>query len=522
MRLPHKQALVEDQHFSPASILFAVLIALSLTPLLTPNSLFSRATAKTPQLETGNSQTKVAAQSQPAPSIEIPDAPHRLNAPHWSAEDGFTTIIYVRNVHVSRTITARLSLVLGHRILPLPETHIDSLQTVAIDVSKALTENGESVEQSGAAFIDFEAESAGAISAYAQVLDTNKSLGLYFAFIPNGTFAPPGPLDGVAWYFSKNVDAFVALQNTTETTTTVIPTIFNAGETVSLGRRRLKPHQAITIKLPPPRSNGNKTDFHSAGVRLEHNGNPGAVVAQGWLLDKTIGFSTTFAFRPASNCDCSSDTQHLHGTGIEIGFSGAMGTTFSPFLAAYNRSAQPLTITPVFKYFAEGRSKKVALPLISLDAQQSVLVNLRDHQENGIIPSWVEVGSIDLQYKGEAGALVAELESIDESGSMISKTALTCRGNRDLYMPFWRTDANWQSFVTLENIAGEENDVEITISYPGGVYQLNRKLAAGEMTKVSINELQQLQEADQRADEFPQMRRWGALISGAEILPTVL
>lgn len=80
MRLPHKQPLAEDQHCSPASKLFAVLIALSLTALLTSNTLFSRATrAKAPQLETGNSQTKEAAQSQPAPSIEIPDTPHRLS-----------------------------------------------------------------------------------------------------------------------------------------------------------------------------------------------------------------------------------------------------------------------------------------------------------------------------------------------------------------------------------------------------------------------------------------------------------
>lgn len=235
-------------------------------------------------------------------------------------------------------------------------------------------------------------------------------MGLYFAFIPNGAFAPSGPLDGVAWYHSENVDAFVALQNTTETATTVIPTILISGEAISLGRRQLKAYEAVTIKLPSPKFNGDKNDLHSAGVRIEHDGSLGAVVAQGWLLDKRIGFSTTFAFRLTSNCECSSDTQHLHGTGVDIGFSAAMGTTFSPFLAAYNRSAQPLTISPVFKYFAKGRSEKVALPLISLDPQQSALVNLREHQENGIIPSWVEVGSIDLQYKGEASALVAELE----------------------------------------------------------------------------------------------------------------
>jgi len=38
--------------------------------------------------------------------------------------------------------------------------------------------------------------------------------------------------------------------------------------------------------------------------------------------------------------------------------------------------------------------------------------------------------------------------------------------------------------------ASKENDVEITISYPGGKYILEKKVGAGQTVIVSINDLQ--------------------------------
>src|SRR5262245_34986928 len=50
------------------------------------------------------------------------DDPHRIFAPHWSTEGSFITTIYIRNVHINRTITARLSLILERRTITLPWT----------------------------------------------------------------------------------------------------------------------------------------------------------------------------------------------------------------------------------------------------------------------------------------------------------------------------------------------------------------------------------------------------------------
>ncbi len=128
-----------------------------------------------------------------------------------------------------------------------------------------------------------------------------------------------------------------------------------------------------------------------------------------------------------------------------------------------NRSSKPLKINPVFSYNNEGKVERVTLPPMEIRAKESAIVNLLDYQESGLIPSTVQMGDVDLQYEGEAGALIAELNSIDQNGTFVSPVPLICKGGRDITMSYWRTDGDWHSSVTLANIASEANDNEDTV-----------------------------------------------------------
>ena len=134
-------------------------------------------------------QSKGTAQEEQTPGSKMDrqrlDKPQTIFAPRWTSEDGFQTAVYIRNVHVERTVTA---VAFSYSRSPhnnLPPIRVDSLQTVSIDVGKALADNGEKVEQSGSAIIEFDAEASGQINAYAQMLDTAKSLSFSFPFIPD-------------------------------------------------------------------------------------------------------------------------------------------------------------------------------------------------------------------------------------------------------------------------------------------------------------------------------------------------
>jgi hypothetical protein len=438
---------------------------------------------------------------------------HRTFAPYWSNEDALTTI-FIRNIDIRQGVSARLSLILKHRTVTLPQTYIDSLQTISIDLAQALIGIGERPGQSGGAYLEFEAESDSALVAYAQVLNADKGLIFNFPFLSGRTPAMPGgptypgPLEAVAWYLNKKTDAFVALQNTTDKPATTTVTMFVSGRAISLGQRQLRPLEVTTIKLPSPYGPGPEDGPRSTGVRVEYKGEPGAVEAEGWVVNEETGFSAAITFhKKAGDCHCPDGARHLYGTGIAIG-EGAMmgmvpGATFSPYLATRNRSSARITVNPVFSYQVGEQVERVTLPPLSLSPQDSALLDLRQYQLDGLIPAAVNDGSIDLRYEGEAGALIAELASVDQGGSFVSPVPLTCNGQRLAEMAFWRTDGDWHGSVSLLNVAAEQMRVEVKIIYPGGVYEIEKTIAPGATAMVSVNDLQQSQEPDGEGRTIP-------------------
>ena len=321
-------------------VAFFLFVSLVFTPILLPVEDSTVSAQNEPQEHSSGHQ-----------ALEIEKKPQRVFAPHWTTEATYSTMLYIRNVHVAQAVIAKVSLILDHHTIILPGILVDSLQTVALDLKKALQESGEAAEQSGGGVIEFEAESAGAINAYAHVLDITRSLSFSFPFIEDGSPASV-PLDAVAWYYSKDTDALVALQNTTDVEISASMTIFVSGRPIDLGKNHLKPHEVVILKVASPAELQNENGPRSAGVRVECDGNPGAVVAQGWVVDESIGFSAPFAFHPRSNCGCSIDTQHKYGASIMIG-KGGMSLPppgFSPYLVMSNSSEKPLTISPVFSY----------------------------------------------------------------------------------------------------------------------------------------------------------------------------
>ena len=268
----------------------------------------------------------VLAKAPSAGPNEPPIKPQRVYLPHWSNEDGFSTTIFIRNVNIQSAVNAKLSLILDRRTLTLASINIPALQTVPVDIAQALIAQGELDKQSGGAVIDFDASSAGSVNAYAQVLDTSKSLSLSLPFMESAT-SVAGPLEAVAFCYSKKTDGYVALQNTTDAAVTVTPIAVYASQTVNLGQQQIPAHQRLTIKLPTaPGATGNSGAF-SVGLRVASSGGAGAIVAQGWAVEKNAGFAVPFAFHLPGGCNCTGETQHLYGAGVAIGAGAMMGMT---------------------------------------------------------------------------------------------------------------------------------------------------------------------------------------------------
>ena len=128
---------------------------------------------------------------------------------------------------------------------------------------------------------------------------------------------------------------------------------------------------------------------------------------------------------------------------------------------------------------------------------------LRHSQLVGLIPQSVSVGSIDLEYESESGGLVAEVTSVDLTGFYASPVPLVCSGKSAWHMSYWRTDGDWDSLLHIQNISENENNVEVTISYPNGLYILQKQLRAGELAVISVKDLQLTQTPDKNGNTIP-------------------
>lgn len=434
--------------------------------------------------------------------IDRPLSTHRVYLPYWRIDDGFQSRIYIRNVNVRRSLVATLSLVTKTRTISFPQIELEPAHTFSVDVTQALLTATPHSGQ-GSAFIDFSAESIGAINAFAQIINPSTSIALSFPF-QRADPAAEKELNAVAWYLDQSTDVFVSIQNTSTRMLTVFPSVYGSRE-MQLDRVTLKPSEAKTVKFPQTKENDSQQYPRSVGVTIKHDGAAGALISQGWATNERRGFSTGFSFVSRSGCLCTQGQKnHLYGTGVPIGSSSMMGgAVFEPVIALRNVSAGHLTVLPSFSYFNDGKSNKVSLPSVTLAPQESTVRVLRQSQLAGLIPPSVSVGTIDLEYESESGGLLAEVASVDLTGFYTSPVPLVCGGKPAWHMSYWRTDSNWDSLLHVQNISEKESNVEITISHPSGLYILEKQLRGGELAVISVKELQLAQTPDKNGNVIP-------------------
>lgn len=298
--------------------------------------------------------------------IERPISAYRVYLPYWRTDGGFYSKIYMRNVSVRRSMVVSLSFVTLYDTTKLSRMKIGPAQTISVDVAEALLANSKPGLNEGSAFIDFSAESPGAINAYAQIVNERESIALSFPFQRESGIG--GPLEAVAWAYDWDTDIYISIQNTSKNTIKARPILLAGSRQVILQHVKLKALEATTLKLPRVDWSNEEEFPRSFGLTIEQNNDRGGLVAQGWATNPTRGFSTGFSFSPQATCKCGPGRKHnMYGTGVAIGPSPMMGdAVFEPLLILRNVSADNLSVTPGFSYMAGDVPQKVTLPGLTL------------------------------------------------------------------------------------------------------------------------------------------------------------
>ena len=422
-----------------------------------------------------------------------------IAAPYWSVDNGFVSTIEMKNYHVTDplTITPILYPVDGPEIVLTPVT-LNPSETKLLNINDALASSGKHFTV-GAAELRCNQLTEGVFGANLTVLNASRSLIYNFQFrLPEMS----SRLEGLWWFYDKNTDGFVAVQNTSDKNVTVVPTLYVRERPYHLDLLQLGPHKTKIIELRRELQKFQPDDVSAGGITLEAS-QSGAVIAGGGLTSPDIGFSAPLRMDDTEMQAMRGKRlgQTLHALGVMIGADDPMMSMglpstarMNPIVNLRNVSRTAIEVTPVFRYQVGNTTKTFALNRIALNAQQVQRIDLLPYWQSKQIPSSVSSGSLELSYTGKSGSLMASVSSVDQTGSYVFDAKIDNKLASGFHGEYWSTEGDNNTSITIKNITDKAATAWVTLQYDEGRgdYALPPiVLQAGESHMIDVKMIQQ-------------------------------
>jgi hypothetical protein len=472
----------------------SLLLALLATSFISPLPPSRAAKGRVPKHESQKGEDTSA-----APSTQTEEQPPDviLAAPYWSTADGFVSTIEMKNYHVSNplTVTPVLHLEHGGEIALEPIT-LKPSETRRINLNQVLAKRGQR-ELIGAAEISH--APAGAFGANMTVLNDAKSLIYNFQFrTPDVTTR----LEGLWWFYDEHTDGFVAAQNASNNEITVTPTLYAQERPYRLEPIKLRPHEMTVLRLRQEQLRRlGLEQVREGGISLESSVT-GALVAGGGLVNPNIGFSAPLRMDDPDQLSLNVKRlgQTLHAIGVTIGTDVtdmSMGlppdSRMNPIMNLRNITNEAITVRPVFKYDMDGALQSFALPEVHLNPQQVKRVDLLPFWESGQIFEQANWGSLEINYTGKPGALIASVTSVDQTGTYVFDAKIDNKLAAGFQGEYWSIEGDNDTAITIKNITNKEATCQLSLQYAQGskTYQMQPlTLQPGEARMIMLKELQ--------------------------------
>jgi hypothetical protein len=241
------------------------------------------------------------------------------------------------------------------------------------------------------------------------------------------------------------------------------------------------------------------------GISVRYDGAmPGAILAQGFVLQPATGFSYDLPFTDPATLGSAK----FSGAGIPLGLMGDGAQpryNLSGKLLLRNLSVTPMAVTPAL----QRGSAKTALPQVALLPGESKQVDV----SAGSAPVGDGPIGIELPYTGRPGDLLAQWFSLDDSGSLVVEVPLRSLSPTDRATgsnPFLLTGDS-TSVTYIKNTGDTVSHVLAYIQHgggpatPGGQYMIGLKeIQPGETIAIDIRKLRDGQVRDQKGHLLPQ------------------
>ena len=401
---------------------------------------------------------------------EDPISEFMIAAPYWSNEKGFVSTIEMKNYRVDELliVTPVLYPLHGHEI-KLDPIALNPSETRLLNINEVLKARREK-RTVGAVEISYSHTTEGVFGANLTVLNEAQSLVYNFQLqMPEQT----NRLEGLWWFPDQETDGFVAVQNASADPVTATPTLYIDQRPYQLKALRLQPHEMRLIELRHELRKLGLKNSRQGGIQLASS-RAQAVIAGGGLAHPQIGFSAPVYLNNQERLVAQVKWlgQTLHALNVAIGAPAPdmempVGSILNPVMNLRNISNEEIRVQPVFKYQIDDTTGSVALPEIKLRSQENERVELLPFWQSGQIPHNVSWGTVEINYTGNPGSLIAMVTSVDQSGTFVFDAKIDNRLASGFHGEFWSVEGDNNTFVTIKNITPARRRVVSVCSMTG-------------------------------------------------------
>jgi hypothetical protein len=303
--------------------------------------------------------------------------PRYLRGGFWMTNEFTKSTVYVHTDLEISSLPVSPVLYLSNGVrLALPAIILQPNGTAVIDINKGLASQGISPYATLRGYIELDYRWPwNALCATVSSVDFTHSVIFTYGLnsesltpVPGGPAMNPSSstqgaqiLQGAWWKQEADVTGFISLSNTTDQPLPAAVQVSDANAKL-LGTYQVtvSPHgtkRADLQELAP-------IDNSLGGLQVSFKGLPDALIVTGSLVDLTKGYSASIPFGSPPSGSAKIAALSYAEIGLMAGAADPMmhfpaGTTFTPYAVLRDLSTQPISVTPVIYWMADGVAHSV-------------------------------------------------------------------------------------------------------------------------------------------------------------------
>lgn len=280
---------------------------------------------------------------------------HILSIPYYSIKGDWDSVLTLNN-SAHEPLTAPLTLYsLDGRPLQLSDVSLREHESIRLRLSELVAQSTASRGQFQEGSIELRFNNNDGMALAPQLTVWDRNHGLSFDMEPPMGFKSSN-LEGLWWSLDDKTNGQVALSNTTSESLDVQVNVEWRGVVIPASPIPLAAHQTMVLEIEKLLKDLNISarGIERGGLSITHSGAPGALIAQGVVMNKERRIASNLNFvDPAGQ-----KNSVLNGTGLMLArTTGSLfpeNSFFTPQLTLKNASTSPQTATVTVTYTANG------------------------------------------------------------------------------------------------------------------------------------------------------------------------